>query len=157
MPDILYFKPAGIAASELDEVTLTLDEMEAVRLADLEGLYHEEASFRMNVSRQTFANILNAAHRKTAEALICGKALRIEGGNVEMKETPFTCFACSHAWIMPAGTERPTCCPLCSDGNIHPDCAGLGPEGSGCRQKKQCCRRRQKEESHEHLHTHRKK
>jgi len=84
MPDVLYFKPAGIPVRELEEVALALDEMEAVRLADLEGLYQEEAAVRMDVSRQTFANILAAARRKIAEALVSGKALRIEGGNIEM-------------------------------------------------------------------------
>ena len=86
LPDILYFKPAGIPAGDLEEVTLSFDEMEAVRLADLEGLYQKDASLRMDISRQTFANILASAHRKIAEAIIFGKALKIEGGNIEVKE-----------------------------------------------------------------------
>lgn len=89
VPGVVYFKPAGIPARELEEVALTLDEMEALRLADLEGLYQEDAALRMNVSRQTLANILASARRKTAETLVYGKALRIEGGAVELGEKPF--------------------------------------------------------------------
>jgi predicted DNA-binding protein (UPF0251 family) len=59
-------------------VHLKLDEIEAIRLADYEGLYQEEAAARMKISRQTLGRILNLAHRKVAEALIQGKALKIE-------------------------------------------------------------------------------
>lgn len=77
-----YFKPRGIPLSELEEVALRLDEIEAMRLADIEGLYHEEAALKMDVSRQTFDRILAGAHKTVADALISGKAIRIEGGNV---------------------------------------------------------------------------
>jgi predicted DNA-binding protein (UPF0251 family) len=70
---------------ELEEVVLALDEFEALRLADLEGLYQEQAAERMNVSRPTFGRILEAAHRKLADALVHGKALRIEGGPVQQE------------------------------------------------------------------------
>jgi len=63
---------------DLEEVSLTLDEIEAIRLADYEGLYHEAAAVRMKVSRQTFGRILNDARRKVSECLVKGKALRIE-------------------------------------------------------------------------------
>jgi predicted DNA-binding protein (UPF0251 family) len=59
-------------------VCLSLDELETIRLADHEGLYHEQAAERMNISRPTFGRILGEARRKVAEALIDGKALRIE-------------------------------------------------------------------------------
>jgi predicted DNA-binding protein (UPF0251 family) len=67
---------------ELDEVVMTLDEFEAVRLADLDGLYQEQAAEQMNVSRPTFSRIIESAHRKVADVLVHGKALRIEGGPV---------------------------------------------------------------------------
>jgi len=66
----------------LKEVNLTLDELEALRLADFDGLYQEEAAAKMNVSRQTFGNIIKSAHKKIAGALLQGKALKIEGGFV---------------------------------------------------------------------------
>ena len=68
----------------LQQVALTVDELEAIRLADLEGLYQEQAAQQMHVSRQTFGRILEAAHKKVAEALVNGKALSIEGGPIEV-------------------------------------------------------------------------
>ena len=63
---------------------MALDEFEAMRLADLDGLYQEQAAGQMNVSRPTFSRIIDSAHRKMADALVHGKALRIEGGPVQM-------------------------------------------------------------------------
>jgi len=82
IPDKNYFKPRGIPSSELEEVVLSLDEYEAIRLADYEKLYQEDAAASMNVSRQTFGRIIEKSHRKIADVLIHGKALRIEGGEV---------------------------------------------------------------------------
>jgi predicted DNA-binding protein (UPF0251 family) len=73
---------------DLDEVVMSLDEFEAMRLADLEGLYQEQAAARMNVSRPTFGRIIDSARRKVAEALVHGKALRIEGGPVQLEGRP---------------------------------------------------------------------
>ncbi len=78
VPGATYFKPAGIPVRELGEVVLEADELEALRLADLEGLYHEDAARTMGISRQTFGRIISSARRKTAESLIDGKALRIQ-------------------------------------------------------------------------------
>ena len=77
-PNSSYFKPKGIPIFQLEEVSLSLDELEAIRLADYEGCYHEDAATRMKVSRATFGRILNEARRKVAEAIVNGKALRIE-------------------------------------------------------------------------------
>jgi len=66
----------------LEEVTLTLDELEALRLADFEEMYQEDAARKMEVSRQTFGNIVHAAHKKVADVLLHAKALKIEGGTV---------------------------------------------------------------------------
>jgi uncharacterized protein len=63
---------------QLEEVSLSIDELEAIRLADYEGRYHEDAAAGMKVSRATFGRILNKAHRKISEAIVYGKALRIE-------------------------------------------------------------------------------
>lgn len=79
------FKPIGIPVRELEEVLMTLDEFEAIRLADLDGLYQEQAASKMNVSRATFSRIVDSARRKVADALVHGKALRIEGGVVEVR------------------------------------------------------------------------
>ncbi|MDD2927800.1 MAG: DUF134 domain-containing protein [Candidatus Omnitrophica bacterium] len=82
-PDTNYFKPRGIPADSLEEVKLTLDELEAIRLADFNGLYQEDAAKQMHISRQTFGNIINSAHRKIADVLLNAKALKIEGGTVK--------------------------------------------------------------------------
>ncbi len=81
--NINYFKPKGVPMGSLDEVVLTIDELEAVRLADLEELYQDGAAKKMNISRQTIGNILRSAHKKIADSLVNGKALRIEGGVIK--------------------------------------------------------------------------
>ena len=73
-----YFKPAGILLSILEEVSLGIDELEAIRLADMEDMYQANAAEKMDVSRQTFGNILQSAHSKIADALINGKAIKVE-------------------------------------------------------------------------------
>jgi predicted DNA-binding protein (UPF0251 family)/predicted Fe-Mo cluster-binding NifX family protein len=78
-------KPAGIPACELEEVILGLDEAEALRLADLQGLYQEAAARSMGVSRQTFGRIVESARRKVADAILNGKALRLDGGEITIK------------------------------------------------------------------------
>jgi predicted DNA-binding protein (UPF0251 family) len=85
-PDKRYFKPRGIPASNLEEVILSLDEFEAIRLADYEQLYQEEAAAKMNISRQTFGRIIKTAHKKIANVLLNGKALKIEGGEIAFDE-----------------------------------------------------------------------
>jgi predicted DNA-binding protein (UPF0251 family) len=86
-PAANYYKPRGIPLSTLELVTLTFDELEAVRLADMDGLYQEQAAEKMNVSRQTFGRIIESAHKKIADALVNGKALSIEGGNVKIDDS----------------------------------------------------------------------
>ena len=83
-PPANLFKPAGVPRVLLTEVVMTLDELEALRLADLEGLYQEQAAERMGVSRSTFARTVEAARHKVAAALVGGHALRIEGGPVHV-------------------------------------------------------------------------
>ncbi len=119
-PDYMLFKPIGVPASQLDEVVMTVDELEALRLADFMGLYHDEAAGQMKVSRQTFGRIIESARKKTARTLIEGKVLRIEGGTVEVTEKrTFMCDRCSHTWEAPHGAGRPEGCPLCTCTNIH--------------------------------------
>lgn len=77
-PNVIYYKPAGIPLRDLTEITIELDELEAIRLADLEGLYQNKAAEQMKISRQTFGRIISSAHKKIAEALINGKAIKID-------------------------------------------------------------------------------
>jgi predicted DNA-binding protein (UPF0251 family) len=77
-PAAVHFKPQGVPLRQLDDIQLASDELEAMRLADLVGLSHEEVGARMAVSRATAGRILASARRKVAEALTRGKAIRIE-------------------------------------------------------------------------------
>ena len=143
LPESQYFKPRGVPLSALQEINLTIDEFEAIRLADLEGLYQDQAAERMNVSRQTFGRIIESAHKKVAEALVEGKALKIEGGDFEMNAIrKFKCYDCQHTWEAPHGTGRPGNCPSCQSVNIQRaeedrGCATGGRrrmgQGRGCR------------------------
>jgi predicted DNA-binding protein (UPF0251 family) len=81
MPGVTYFKPRAVPMSLLEEVTLSVEEFEALRLAHQEGLYQQDAAARMDVSRATFGRLLDTAHRKVTKALVEGCALRIEGGS----------------------------------------------------------------------------
>ena len=116
-PQADYFKPRGIPVSQLEEIVLTLDEFEAIRLADLDGLYQEEAAKMMNISRQTFGSIIESAHNKIANAIVNAKALKICGGIVKMMQKQFLSYDCQNEWSVPYGTGRPSECPKCQSKN----------------------------------------
>jgi predicted DNA-binding protein (UPF0251 family)/predicted Fe-Mo cluster-binding NifX family protein len=84
-PPIAYFKPRGVPMRELTEVNLTVEGAEALRLADLESLSHQEAAERMKVSRHTFGRVLAEARQVVAEAVVLGRALRIDGGDYAVR------------------------------------------------------------------------
>ena len=83
-PRAYYFKPRAVPLCELDEITLQLDEFEALKLSDLQKKDQETAAVVMKISRQTFGNILASARGKLADAVVNGKALKIEGGPVKL-------------------------------------------------------------------------
>ena len=102
---------------ELDEVQLTVDEREAIRLSDLIGLSHEEAGRQMGVTRAAFGRIIQRARKAVADAIINGKAINVEGGKYKLIDTPriFNCLHCQHHWEEPCGTGRPLGCPQCGN------------------------------------------
>lgn len=120
-PEVSYFKPRGIPMFDLVEVVLTIDEREAIRLADLQGLSHEEGGKSMGVSRATFGRILRNARRTVADAIINGKAINVEGGHYEIvyRERIFQCYSCDHEWEEKPGTGRPLVCPSCGSADIN--------------------------------------
>jgi predicted DNA-binding protein (UPF0251 family) len=85
-PKVNFFKPAGVRIIDLDESVLTIDEFEAVRLKDLEGLDQDEAAKKMGISQPTFHRLINSARRKIADTLVNVKALKIEGGDYIIKK-----------------------------------------------------------------------
>ena len=117
-PDTVYFKPAGIPKHDLEEIVLTIDEYEAIRLADYEGLYQEKAAAQMNVSRQTFGNIVNSAHKKIADFLINGKALQISGGSIEIGANSLfvVCRGCKRKFHSDENLSEK--CPKCKGSEI---------------------------------------
>ncbi len=112
-----YFKPAGIPVRELETINLTFDELEAVRLTDLEELYQADAAQKMNISRQTLGNIVKSAHKKIAEALIKGKAIKIEGGTIEYMQKLYYCPACESTFPSDQETSN---CPDCKSKKVEP-------------------------------------
>jgi predicted DNA-binding protein (UPF0251 family) len=83
-PTTTYFKPSGVRVVELEETILTVDEFESIRLKDLLGLDQEAAAKKMNISQPTFNRLISSARKKIADALVNGKAIRIEGGVFKM-------------------------------------------------------------------------
>ena len=136
LPGATYFKPAGIPLRDLEEICLSVEEAEAIRLKDLEGLEQEQGAERMNISRPTFQRILASARRKIADALLNGKAVRIGGGNFEVAARRFQCTN-GHEWEVPfeVATSTPAqLCPTCSMASITPPpppgrCCGRGGLG----------------------------
>ena len=120
-PEISYFKPRGIPMIDLEEVCLTVDQREAIRLSDLLGMSHEDAGRRMGVSRATFGRIIQRARNAVADALINGKAINVEGGNyrISSKARVFHCVSCNFEWEAPFGRGRPTCCPSCEENEFY--------------------------------------
>jgi predicted DNA-binding protein (UPF0251 family) len=120
LPQVTYFKPANTPLTKLEEVRLLVEEAEAIRLKDVEGLEQEECAQKMCVSRTTFARILLLARQKMADAIINGKAIRIEGGNYEMAVRRFRCGN-GHEWEAPFEimiNDPPENCPTCNTPEI---------------------------------------
>ena len=130
MPGVTYFKPAGIPLRSLEEIRLSVEEAEALRLKDLEGLEQEQGAEKMNVSRPTFQRVLASARKKMADALLNGKAIRIEGGNYEIAHRRFRCQR-GHEWEVETPISiPPELCPTCSTSDIQPVLpAGFGYGG----------------------------
>jgi len=129
VPQITYFKPAGIPLAQLQEICLSVEEAEAIRLKDIEKLEQEECGQKMNISRTTFARVLASARQKMADALLNGKAIRIEGGNFEMAARRFRCVN-GHEWNVPFEVminTPPQSCPTCNTSTLMP----IWPWGPG--------------------------
>jgi predicted DNA-binding protein (UPF0251 family) len=77
-PNVIYFKPRAVPLSMLEEVDLSIDELEALRLCDLKDLEQTEAAKKMKISQSTLQRILTSARKKVSEALVEGKAIKIK-------------------------------------------------------------------------------
>lgn len=116
-PEFTYFKPAGIPKTKLEELILNVEELEAIRLKDREGLEQVDCAERMHISRATFQRILVSARNKIAEAIIEGKAIKVEGGHYCFaKNKRFKCPACQHEFaelLKEELLESDVKCPKC--------------------------------------------
>lgn len=129
-PKFSSFKPPQIPMTDLEEIQLSVDEYEAIRLADYDDLNHEEAAVKMQISRPTFTRIIESAHKKISIALVEGKAIRIQGGKFEIKRNLCRCDNCGFFW------EDDKCeliCPECGSKNVS--CLGK-KFGRRCRHRR---------------------
>jgi len=100
-PSVTYFKPRGIPLRNLEETILHIDEFEAIRLKDLKGLEQEDCAKKMNISQPTFHRLVLSARKKISDAIVNGKAIRIEGGNFKYKTNEKIMFLMSFSSIFP--------------------------------------------------------
>ncbi len=120
-PQPAIFKPVGLPLEKLERVTLLHEELEALRLADLEGQHQADAADQMSVSRSTFQRLVTEARRKVTLALVNGAALQIEGGTFRVAVIRWHCAECGHDWdiIHGSGLGQPESCPRCSSTTIR--------------------------------------
>ncbi len=114
-PGVTFFKPQGIPLRVLEHAVITVDELEALRLADYLGMSHEEAAKQLKVSRPTVTRMLARAHRTVADALVHGKAIRIEGGEYILEGVECLCPKCGTRGPSPAEGEADPVCVKCGD------------------------------------------
>ena len=123
IPTVESFVPLKQETTEYAENILKLEELEAIRLKDVEGLEQEQCAMNMQVSRPTFQRILLSAREKIADSLINGKAIRIEGGNFTRCICPVSCADCGYEWseryenMVQEGAGKYVC-PKCGSNNI---------------------------------------
>ncbi len=114
VPVVSGFRPNDTTVRRQLSATLMSDELETLRLADIEGLSQEEGAARMNVSRATFGRILERAHRTVADALVNGRPLQIGGGDVvQARHVLRHCRRCQRDWNIPRTTVSEFRCPRC--------------------------------------------
>lgn len=116
-PENSYFIPLGKAKCEIEEVVLKVEELEAMRLKDIEELNQEECAEKMQVSRQTFQNIIDSARKKVAIALTQGNAININGGHYTTKSCKFICNDCGSTYDINFQQDK-ICCPNCGSTKV---------------------------------------
>lgn len=141
MPTVPYFIPSDTDTEEIPKRLLKLEELEAVRLKDLDGLEQGECAEKMGISRPTFQRILLSAREKIADSLVNGKVIHIQGGNFTQNICPVTCEDCGREWSesfenMASIKSGSYTCPGCQSANIV---CGQSCTGRMCRRN---CRRR---------------
>lgn len=116
-PKDTYFVPWGKPKCEIEEIVLKLEELEAMRLKDIKGLSQEQCAKKMQVSRQTFQNIIDNARKKTAIALTEGNSIKISGGNYRPVFCKFKCFNCGNVYEIKKEEDK-YICPSCGSDKV---------------------------------------
>lgn len=116
-PDDTFFVPWGKSKCDIKEVVLKVEELEAMRLKDLEKLTQEECAKKMHISRSTFQNILESAREKVTRAFIEGSAVRISGGNYTTKHCNFKCLDCDSVYQIKFERDKYKC-PKCGSSKV---------------------------------------
>lgn len=116
-PEDTYFVPWGKPRCKIEEMILKVEELEAMRLKDIEGLNQEECAKKMQVSRQTFQNIIDSARKKVAVALTEGNAIRINGGNYKATFCKFKCLNCGNVYEIKYENDK-YACPVCGSNKV---------------------------------------
>lgn len=124
-PLFTEFKPTGIARKYLNQISLSLDEYESLRLADFEGLSHNDAADEMEISRSTFTRLIEQARKKIANFIIKGEFLIIEGGNVHFRNNIIKCQDCGYMFNININTKFSQC-PECNSANLLNVAGGFG-------------------------------
>lgn len=117
-PRYTNFKPSGVPRKFLESVELTVDEFEAIRLADYQQMEHQQAADEMNISRPTFTRLIEKARQKMAQVIIEGKELVIMGGNIDFVHTLQECNDCGEVIQQPFNDAHAEC-PDCGSSNVE--------------------------------------
>ncbi len=133
-PNFQSFKPGGVPRKLLTTIILAVDEYEAVRLADYEGMEHLQAAGQMGISRPTFTRLIEKARNKIARALVDGMELIVEGGNVEFKNTRRRCGRCGDEEVVPF-KRKPAGCPRCGSDIFEDSAQNFIPDPKGHKKK----------------------
>ena len=129
-PLFTEFKPTGIARKYLQQTSLLLDEYEALRLADYDGLSHNEAADEMEISRSTFTRLIEQARKKIANFIIKGESLIIEGGNIHFRNNLIKCLDCGYMFNININASFSQC-PECKSSHLLNLAGGFG-HGNCC-------------------------
>ena len=125
------FKPMGVPGRNMEEITLTLDEYEALRLADYLQLSHEESAIEMEISRSTFSRLIEKSRKKVAQMMVNGKMLVIDGGDIHFKSNLIKCQNCGQIFKTHMGVVMSKC-PECNSINLLNLAGGFG-HGKCCK------------------------
>ena len=119
------FKPLGVSGKHLNVIIMSIDEYEALRLADYHNFSHANAALEMNISRSTFTRLIEKARRKISRMLVSGNKLLIEGGNIHFKQNIIKCNDCGHMFNIKIDTHMEIC-PNCESSDLFNIAGSLG-------------------------------